>query len=54
MRNTILVLNGPNLNSLGRREPEKYGSQGLAQLEKEWQQWSSDRGVPIRSEQSNF
>ena len=54
MRQTILVLNGPNLNSLGRREPEKYGSQGLRQLEQEWQQWSCDRGVPVRCEQSNF
>ncbi len=53
-RQEILILNGPNLNALGRREPERYGASTLAELEQSWQDWSAARGVPVLSYQSNF
>lgn len=53
-RRAILVLNGPNLSSLGRREPEKYGSDRLPDLEARWKAWGAERGVEVRCGSSHF
>lgn len=49
----ILVLHGPNLNLLGLREPEIYGSTDLATIEAELQAIGFDLGALIDSRQSN-
>ena len=49
----ILVINGPNMNMLGVREPEKYGSMTLRDLEKELYAYSFELGIDIETFQSN-
>ncbi len=49
----ILLLNGPNLNLLGTREPEIYGSLSLADIENKLQSMASEAGVSLESFQSN-
>ena len=49
----IWVLNGPNLNRLGTREPAVYGSATLSDLQARWQALASELGVGLRCEQSN-
>ena len=51
---TLLVLNGPNLNLLGEREPDVYGAATLADLVTELDAYGSERGVVIRHIQSNI
>jgi 3-dehydroquinate dehydratase-2 len=49
----VLVLHGPNLNLLGTREPEVYGSQTLAQIDAELTKIAADAGAGLQSFQSN-
>ena len=49
----ILVLNGPNLNLLGLREPEIYGKQSYADLENYIRQCSAELGCQVEIRQSN-
>jgi 3-dehydroquinate dehydratase-2 len=49
----ILVLNGPNLNLLGRREPDRYGRQTLPEVEDQLKSYAASQGAEIRFVQSN-
>lgn len=52
-RRTILVLNGPNLNLLGTREPEKYGTATLADVEQLAKDAGAAHGLDVECFQSN-
>jgi 3-dehydroquinate dehydratase II len=49
----VLVLQGPNLNLLGTREPEIYGHQTLAELQAEIHRWAVALGLEVVQFQSN-
>ena len=50
---TVYILNGPNLNLLGQREPEIYGKTTLAQIEEACRDFGSRNGLQIEFRQSN-
>jgi len=52
--NTIFVLNGPNLNLLGLREPEIYGSQTLDDIAGMLEDRARDHGLTIDMRQTNY
>jgi len=49
----VYVLNGPNLNLLGKREPEIYGHETLADVEAECRTLAAELGLDIQFHQSN-
>lgn len=49
----LLLINGPNLNTLGRRQPQIYGSLTLADIEGRVSQRAQELGVEVRCFQAN-
>ncbi|WP_295806659.1 type II 3-dehydroquinate dehydratase [uncultured Nitratireductor sp.] len=53
MAKTVFILNGPNLNALGRREPGIYGGETLERIEAACREKASVLGMDIEFRQSN-
>ena len=49
----LLIINGPNLNMLGKREPETYGSKDLQQINQELDIYADSIGLNLTHVQSN-
>jgi len=49
----VLVLNGPNLGRLGRRQPEIYGRTTFAELVELCRGWGAERGLEVETLQTN-
>ncbi len=54
MSDTIFLLNGPNLNLLGKREPEIYGYETLTDIENTCRKHGLKLGFNVECRQSNF
>ncbi len=50
----VLILNGPNLNLLGQREPELYGQTTLEELEALCEAWGAELGLGVAFRQTNY
>ena len=53
MNTQVLLLHGPNLNLLGTREPQVYGSDTLADINQRVSEYAAQRGITIQARQSN-
>lgn len=53
MAETIFVINGPNLNALGKREPGIYGGKTLADIQADCERAGAELGYGIEFRQSN-
>lgn len=53
MTRSLLILNGPNLNLLGTRQPEVYGGTTLRQIEDACSEFAKSLGVIVEFKQSN-
>ena len=53
MTRTVFVLNGPNLNMLGKREPGIYGGKTLADIEADCIQTGAELGLTVEFRQTN-
>ncbi|MFT4263077.1 MAG: type II 3-dehydroquinate dehydratase [Nocardioides sp.] len=51
---TVLVLNGPNLGRLGRRQPEIYGTTTYAELAEQCVAWGAELGLEVEVRQTNW
>ena len=54
MTTKILIINGPNLNLLGKREESHYGKTTFADLKKECENYAKDRKIELKFEQTNI
>lgn len=53
MANSILLINGPNLNLLGERQPDQYGHARLAEVEAQARALANGHGLELSAMQSN-
>jgi 3-dehydroquinate dehydratase II len=53
MSRLVYVLNGPNLNLLGKRQPHIYGHETLADVERDCRTLAAELGLDLRFHQSN-
>ena len=52
-KNNVLVIHGPNLNMLGKREPELYGNTTLDEINSDLEKLGEQLGLAVETFQSN-